>query len=176
MAGSTPVPFDGVSVSFYFSGNGYSSARIVHLTGEHFGIIIFKQHNSNVIKVFILNFVSFQLLNHITFHFIIFISKHPNKRDKYLIHFNFFSFFFILYILFHSIYFSQVKNSIMLPSCNGLYRLTAQLVDAEIANRNCNYSSDRLNWIKVDSLLEWNASLPGFFVWAECLITRLFTC
>ena len=109
---------------------------------------------SNVIEVFILNFVSFQLSNHITFHFIIFISKHPSKRDKYLIHFNFFSFFFILYILFHSIYFSQVKNSIMLPSCNGLYRLTAQLVDADIANRNCNYSSDRLNWIKVDSLLE----------------------
>ena len=39
MAGSTPVPFEGVSVLFYFSGNGYSSARIVHLTGEHFGII-----------------------------------------------------------------------------------------------------------------------------------------
>ena len=41
MAGSTPVPFEGVSVLFYFSGNGYSSARIVHLTGEHFDIISF---------------------------------------------------------------------------------------------------------------------------------------
>ena len=39
MAGSTPVPFEGVSVLFYFSGNGYSSVRIVHLTSEHFGII-----------------------------------------------------------------------------------------------------------------------------------------
>ena len=39
MAGSAPVPFEGVSVLFYFSGNGYSSARIVHLTGEHFSII-----------------------------------------------------------------------------------------------------------------------------------------
>ena len=39
MAGSTPVPIEGVFVLFSLSGNGYSSARIVHLTGEHFGII-----------------------------------------------------------------------------------------------------------------------------------------
>ena len=39
MAGSTPVPFEGVFVLFSLLGNGYSSARIVHLTGEHFGII-----------------------------------------------------------------------------------------------------------------------------------------
>ena len=39
MAGPTPVPFEGVFVLFYFSGNGYSSVRIVHLTGKHFGII-----------------------------------------------------------------------------------------------------------------------------------------
>ena len=48
MAGPTPVPFEGVFVLFYFSGNGYSSVRIVHLTGEHFGIIIYnikKQKN-----------------------------------------------------------------------------------------------------------------------------------
>ena len=42
MASPTPVPFEGVFVLSYFSGNGYSSVRIVHLTGEHFGIIIFK--------------------------------------------------------------------------------------------------------------------------------------
>ena len=39
MADPTPVPFEGVFVLFYFLGNGYSSVRIVHLTGEHFGII-----------------------------------------------------------------------------------------------------------------------------------------
>ena len=39
MAGPTPVPFEGVFVLFYFSGNGHSSVRIVHLTGEHFDII-----------------------------------------------------------------------------------------------------------------------------------------
>ena len=39
MAGSTPVPFEGVSVLLSLSDNGYSSTRIVHLTGEHFGII-----------------------------------------------------------------------------------------------------------------------------------------
>ena len=39
MAGPTSVPFEGVFVLSYFSGNGHSSVRIVHLTGEHFGII-----------------------------------------------------------------------------------------------------------------------------------------
>ena len=47
MAGSTPVPFEGVSVLFYFSDNGYSSARIVHLTGEHFGIINNQFHGAS---------------------------------------------------------------------------------------------------------------------------------
>ena len=45
MAGSAPVPFEGVSVLFYFSGNSYLSARIVHLTGEHFGIITTQKKN-----------------------------------------------------------------------------------------------------------------------------------
>ena len=41
MAGSTPVPFEGVSVLLSLSGSGYSSARTMHLIGEHFGIIRF---------------------------------------------------------------------------------------------------------------------------------------
>ena len=38
----TGVPFKGVSVLLYFSGNSYSSVRIVHFTGELFGIITSK--------------------------------------------------------------------------------------------------------------------------------------
>ena len=43
MAGSTPdPPLKAFLCVFLFSGTGYSSAGIVYLTGEHFGIIIFK--------------------------------------------------------------------------------------------------------------------------------------
>ena len=41
LAGSTPdPPFEGVFCIFLFSGTGCSSVRVVHLTGEHFGIIM----------------------------------------------------------------------------------------------------------------------------------------
>ena len=44
MAGSTPdPPLKAFLCVFLFSGTGCSSAGIVHLTGEHFGIIT-KQH------------------------------------------------------------------------------------------------------------------------------------
>ena len=44
LAGSTPdPPFEGVFCIFLFSGTGCSSVRVVHLTGEYFGIIILKK-------------------------------------------------------------------------------------------------------------------------------------
>ena len=46
LAGSTPdPPFEGVFCIFLFSGTGCSSVRVVHLTGEHFGIITYTTHN-----------------------------------------------------------------------------------------------------------------------------------
>ena len=71
MAGSTPVPIEGVPVLFSLSGNGYSSARIVHLTGEHFNIIMYYKMLilKEIINIIIIIIIGLCLFN-TTFFFI----------------------------------------------------------------------------------------------------------
>ena len=72
LVGSTPEPFEGVSVLFSLSGNGYRVQKIVHLTGELFGIITnYPSFLSLFLKIFLncyLAFFTSRYLDILIFH------------------------------------------------------------------------------------------------------------